>query len=86
MMIDKMSELIKELYGTNPNEAIRTEITDIRCAHPPKEMTFSVGQTLVDEVTIYYKIVELKQYTDDKRRLIGWLGQCPSCNKVYYKY
>ncbi len=70
-MTGKMSETIRHLYGSDPMDAIKSNVIDAGC--PLLETNSSA----------VYKLVTLKQYHNGER-IVGWLGQCGICNKVYY--
>ena len=71
-MTDQMSEAIIQLYGTDPKAAKRVpHATDAGCPHP----ILGGGATPI--------IVSLKQYLNEGK-IVGFLGQCSTCNKVFY--
>lgn len=67
-----MSEAIIHLYGTDPKAAERVpHAVDAGCPH------------LIPGGGARNIIVSLKQYQNDGK-IVGFLGQCSVCNKVFY--
>lgn len=82
-MMNSLTKLaIRDAFGTNPNEAIKTNYQTILCPHIKEEKWYADNCELPTCSNLNVKSVDLSAY-----RLNGHLaiiGQCSKCHKVYY--
>lgn len=69
-MTNQMCEAIKQNFGTDPEKAIKVNMTEVNCPH-------------VEGSTISTRLIKLKQWRNGEK-IVGWLGYCYTCEKVYY--